>query len=218
MAGIEHHNARIGKIAAEGLRTGRDEEQILLAPGREEAWPVFPEEGLIKRIALDIPLVVEFQIDLVEAYRALFAETIAYAYGLGMMIQVSSNGSRLHQPRMIDLLTRYRPYRITLSLYGATEDSYDAMTRSRGAFRRFIRGLDAARDAGLSMRINIIVSNRNAHQRDAMQALASRYGIPAFEYTSITPTYHGTGEVLPSQAREVKRTHTPYTGDARTDL
>jgi MoaA/NifB/PqqE/SkfB family radical SAM enzyme len=62
------------------------------------------------------------------------------------------------------------------------------------------------------MRINCIVSNRNVHERDAMQALASRYGIPAFEYTNITPTYHGTGEVLPSQAREVMKRHTPYTG------
>jgi molybdenum cofactor biosynthesis enzyme MoaA len=142
----------------------------------------------------------------------LFPETLAYAYGLGMMIQVSSNGSRLHQPRMIELLTAYRPYRVTLSLYGATEESYDAMTRSRGAFKRFIRGLDAARDAGLTMRINCIVSNRNVHERDAMQALASRYGIPAFEYINITPTFHGTGEVLPSQAREVMKTHTPYAG------
>jgi radical SAM protein with 4Fe4S-binding SPASM domain len=45
-----------------------------------------------------------------------------------------------------------------------------------------------------------------------MQALAGRYGIPAFEYTNITPTYFGTGEVLPSQAREVMKRHTPYTG------
>jgi MoaA/NifB/PqqE/SkfB family radical SAM enzyme len=128
------------------------------------------------------------------------------------MIQVSSTGSRLHQPRTIELLTKYRPYRITLSLYGATEESYDAMTRSRGAFKRFMRGLEAAHEAGLPMRINCIVSNRNAHERDAMQELAGRYGIPAFEYTNITPTIHGTGEVLPSQAREVLKRHTPYTG------
>ena len=62
------------------------------------------------------------------------------------------------------------------------------------------------------MRINCIVSNRNVHERDAMQALADRYGIPAFEYTNFTPTYFGTGEVLPSQAREVMKRPPPYTG------
>src|SRR5579863_3021468 len=64
VTGIEHHNSRIGNIAAERLRTGRDEEQIVRPPGCKKTRPVFPEESLIKRIALYIPLVVELQIDL----------------------------------------------------------------------------------------------------------------------------------------------------------
>ena len=158
-------------------------------PGRQRLLNVMAQAGVLwLQLTGGEPLV-----------DALFPETLAYAYSLGMMIQVSSNGSRLHQPRMIELLTAYRPYRVTLSLYGATEESYDAMTRSRGAFKRFIRGLDAAREAGLTMRINCIVSNRNVHERDAMQALAGRYGIPAFEYTNITPTYHGTARSCPAR-------------------
>lgn len=143
---------------------------------------------------------------------ALFAKTLAYAHDLGMMIQISSNGSRLHQEKTLDLLRTYRPYRLTLSLYGATEQSYDGMTRSKGAFKRFMRGLEAAHEAGLAMRINCVLSKHNAHERDKMTAIADRYGIPSFEYTNITPTIHGTGEVLPSQAREVLRKHDPYTG------
>ena len=38
------------------------------------------------------------------------------------------------------ILTARRPYRLTLSIYGATEESYDGMTRRRGSFRRFMRG------------------------------------------------------------------------------
>jgi hypothetical protein len=45
-----------------------------------------------------------------------------------------------------------------------------------------------------------------------MKAIADRYGIPAFEYTNISPTIHDGGEVLPSQAREMLRTRKPYTG------
>lgn len=142
----------------------------------------------------------------------LFAETHTYAWDSGMMIQISSNGSRLENTKILDLLTAKRPYRLTLSLYGATEESYDGMTRRRGSFKRFMRGLAAAHEAGLRMRINCVLSNRNAHERDAMTAIADRYDIPSFEYTNITPTIHGTGEVLPSQATEVMRRHDPYTG------
>jgi sulfatase maturation enzyme AslB (radical SAM superfamily) len=106
-------------------------------PGRQRLLDVMAEAGVLwLQLTGGEPLV-----------DALFPETLAYACSLGMMVQVSSNGSRLHQPQMIDLLTAHRPYPLTLSLYGATEESYDAMTRSRGAFNRFIRGLDAARDA-----------------------------------------------------------------------
>lgn len=142
----------------------------------------------------------------------LFPQTYTRACDMGMMIQISSNGSRLENAKILELLTTRRPYRVTLSLYGATEESYDAMTRRRGSFKRFMRGLDAAHQAGLRMRINCVLSNRNAHEREAMKAIASRYGIPSFEYTNITPTIHGTGEVLPSQAHEVLRKLDPYTG------
>jgi molybdenum cofactor biosynthesis enzyme MoaA len=142
----------------------------------------------------------------------LFPETHAAAWDLGMMIQISTNGSRLDQARTLDLLTARRPYRLTLSLYGATEESYDGMTRRRGSFRRFMRGLAAAHEAGLPMRINIVVSNRNAHEIGQMKTIADRFGIDSFEFANISPTIHGGGEVLPSQSRQMLRNRRPYTG------
>jgi len=171
-------------------------------PGRERLLGVMAEAGVLwLQLTGGEPLI-----------DPLFAETHACAWDMGMMIQISSNGSRLDQPRTLELLTERRPYRLTLSLYGATEESYDAMTRRRGSFRRFMRGLAAAAEAGLPMRISIVVSNRNAHEIPAMRAIAERFGIPAFEFTHISPTIHGGGQVLPSQAREVLRTRKPYTG------
>jgi MoaA/NifB/PqqE/SkfB family radical SAM enzyme len=129
-----------------------------------------------------------------------------------MLIQLSSNGSTLYQPKVLDLLTKRPPYRVTLSIYGGTEESYDAMTRRRGSFRKFMRGLTAAHEAGLRLRLNIVVSNRNEHEIPLMRQIAEQHGAEAFEYTQIFPTIHGGAEVLPSQSREVKRHRTPYTG------
>lgn len=142
----------------------------------------------------------------------LFPETLSHAYELGMMVQISSNGSRLGDANTLDLLTTYRPYRLTLSLYGASEASYDGMTQRRGSFKKFMRGLCAAHEAGLNLRINIVVSRHNAHERDEMKAIADRFGVASHEYTNISPTIHGTGEVLPAQAPEVLRKRKPYTG------
>jgi molybdenum cofactor biosynthesis enzyme MoaA len=171
-------------------------------PGRERLLQVMADAGVLwLQLTGGEPLI-----------DPLFAETHAAAWDMGMMIQISSNGSRLDQPRTLDLLTARPPYRLALSLYGATEESYDGMTRRRGSFRRFMRGLAAAHEAQLPIRINIVVSNHNAHEIPQMKAIADRYGILSFEFTNITPTIHGGSEVLPSQAMEVLRARAPYTG------
>ncbi len=71
----------------------------------------------------------------------LFTEVYQRAFELGMMLSISSNGSRLAQPDILELLTRYRPYRLTISVYGATAEAYDGLTRRRGSFAKFTRGL-----------------------------------------------------------------------------
>jgi molybdenum cofactor biosynthesis enzyme MoaA len=171
-------------------------------PGRERLLDVMADAGVLwLQLTGGEPLI-----------DPLFPETHAKAWDMGMMIQISSNGSRLDQPRTLEVLTARRPYRLSLSIYGATEESYDGMTRRRGSFKRFMRGLAAAHEAGLPMRINIVVSNRNAHEIPQMKTIADRYGIPSHEFTNISPTIHGGAEVLPSQSREMLRTRRPYTG------
>jgi hypothetical protein len=63
----------------------------------------------------------------------LFPQVYGLAYELGMMISISTNGSRLANPSILDLLVSRRPYRLTLSVYGATAESYDGLTRRRGS-------------------------------------------------------------------------------------
>ncbi|MGH3327644.1 MAG: radical SAM protein [Streptomycetales bacterium] len=141
-----------------------------------------------------------------------FPATYAHAYDLGMMVAISSNGSQLSKPKILDCFTDRRPYRITLSVYGVTAESYETFTRSRGSFGRFTRGLDAAREANLPVRLNIIISKHNAHEADHMRAMAERYGFPHQIYTNMSPTIDGSGEPLPTQAEDFLRKRRPFSG------
>lgn len=107
----------------------------------------------------------------------LFPEFYTLAWNLGMMITISSNGSRLHGPCILEMLTTRRPYRLTLSVYGATETSYDGLTRRRGAFKAFTKGLSAAHKAGLPINLNLVVTRHNERELDQMRALAENYGV-----------------------------------------
>lgn len=141
-----------------------------------------------------------------------FREVYGHAWELGMMISISSNGSNLAEPRVLDLLTTHRPYRLTLSVYGASEASYEGQTQRRGSFARFSRGLAAAHEAGLPIKLSLIVTQDSAHEVDQMKALADSYGLPYHVYANISPTIHGGAESLPSQSAEHLTRRATFTG------
>jgi MoaA/NifB/PqqE/SkfB family radical SAM enzyme len=138
----------------------------------------------------------------------LFAEVYGLAHELGMMVSISSNGSRLSNPRILDLLISRRPYRLTLSVYGATAEGYDSLTRRRGSFKAFMKGLVAAHEAGLPINLNLIVARQNAHEVGQMRAM----GVPYHVFSNMSPTIHGGAESLPAQSVEHLRKRKPFTG------
>lgn len=119
---------------------------------------------------------------------------------MSMVLTILSNGSRLSNPKVLDLLTSRRPHRITLSVYGASTESYDGLTRRKGAFKMFTKSLHAGHEAGLPLALSMIVTRHNAHEVDQMQAIADQLGLPLDEYVNMMPTIYGGAETLPSQS------------------
>lgn len=142
----------------------------------------------------------------------LFTETYSRAFDHGMMIEVLTNGSRLAYPPVLDLLTSRPPHRVTLSVYGATEESYDGLTQRRGSYKAFMKGLRAAHEAGVSLDLSIVVTKDNAHEVDAMHAIGERLGIECRDYHNMSPTIYGGAESLPSQSMPHLTAPEPFTG------
>ncbi|MFD7236475.1 radical SAM protein [Streptomyces syringium] len=127
-----------------------------------------------------------------------FRATYQHAYSMGMLIDILTNGSRLHQH--LDLLSTMPPNRVTVSLYGATAPVFDSLTRTKGSHRNTMRGLAAAKEAGVPVEITIIITRHNAFELDAMRATAEQYAVAYNEFSNISPTYQGTSDPLASQA------------------
>lgn len=142
----------------------------------------------------------------------LFPEVYRLTCELGMVPSILTNGSRLSSPAILDLLAVCRPHRITISVYGATAESYDGLTRRRGAFRLFWKGLHAAHEAGLPLALSMIVTRHNAHEVSQMRGIAEGLGVPFDEYVNMTPTIYGGAESLPAQSAEHLRKRKVFTG------
>jgi uncharacterized Fe-S cluster-containing radical SAM superfamily protein len=142
----------------------------------------------------------------------LFVDTYIHAFDLGMMISISSNASRLWRPEILDLLTTRPPYHLTISVYGSTPTSYDALVRRPGAFAKFHRGLTAAHEAGLPMNLNLVVTQTNDHEVNGMIALADSFGLPYHVFSNMSPTIMGSARSLPAQSIPLLKARKPFTG------
>ncbi|WP_164494954.1 radical SAM protein, partial [Streptomyces sp. ADI98-12] len=52
-----------------------------------------------------------------------------YAWQAGMMLTISTNGSLLWRPDLLKLFRDCPPYRLVVSMYGASEESFDTLTQ-----------------------------------------------------------------------------------------
>ncbi|MEU6663798.1 radical SAM protein [Streptomyces sp. NPDC046821] len=141
-----------------------------------------------------------------------FMKSYAAAFDLGMMLTISTNGTLLWRENLLNLFRERPPYRVTVSMYGASKASYDELTQRDGAWDLFVQGMNAARRARLPLRMSIIVTEDNAHEEQAMIALCESWDVEYNVFTNMTPTIYGGGEVLTAQSKEHLRMRKQFTG------
>ncbi len=141
-----------------------------------------------------------------------FVDAYTHAFDLGMMIQVSTNASVLHRPKILELLTSRLPYRVTISVYGAGPGTFDALVAHKGAFAKFHKGVAAGLEAGLPMNLNLVITKTNADDLDSMVALAQGWGLPYTVYSNISPTFKGGNKTLLAQSMDHLKARQPFRG------
>lgn len=96
---------------------------------------------------------------------------------MGIILTLFSNATLITKP-VAQRLARRPPNRFEITIYGATESTYEAVTRQPGSFKRFLRGMDAVLEAGLRPKIKTTLTRLNDHEFEQMSALAERWGSP----------------------------------------
>lgn len=126
-----------------------------------------------------------------------FVEIYSFAHSLGLLITLSTNGSLLTNSQIADVLKTYPPYRLTISAYGATTDSYESLTRTSGSFQKFMDGINWVSGTGIRTRLNIIATKYNQDEVSDMIAIAKNFGFEYHVFSIIFPTIDG--DIVPTK-------------------
>ena len=96
--------------------------------------------------------------------------------GMGFLVTVNSNGSLIDRDA-VERLARMRPVRINITLYGASDETYESLCGVRGVFSRVDRAITDLREAGISVKLNCSLTPRNASDLEAMNQYAVQRGL-----------------------------------------
>jgi radical SAM protein with 4Fe4S-binding SPASM domain len=105
-----------------------------------------------------------------------FLDIYTEAKKRGFIITLFTNGTMI-TPRIADYLVQYRPFQIEITLYGATRETYEALTQIPGSFDRCMKGIHLLLDRGLPVLLKTVPTSINVHEVYEMKRIAAELGV-----------------------------------------
>jgi radical SAM protein with 4Fe4S-binding SPASM domain len=103
-------------------------------------------------------------------------EIYMHARRQGMLITLYTNGSAI-TPEIVDFLAEYRPRRVEITLYGATKDTYEKVTRLPGSFEKAIRGINLLSEHAIPLKLKSVALRSNFHELAQMKYYTENLGL-----------------------------------------
>lgn len=123
-----------------------------------------------------------------------FAEIYLGIRKMGIHVMLFTNASRVDD-RVVATLRAAPPRLIEVTVYGATPETYRAVTGRPAARAEALRGIARLRAAGLPVRLKTVLMQPNRHEFAAIRALAAP-GEPPVRYdAAIQPRFRGDADI-----------------------
>jgi len=127
-----------------------------------------------------------------------FMEIYLHARKRGIIASIFTN-STMVTPQIADGLAEVRPLFIEITLYGATRETYEKVTRVPGSYERCLKGLELLKERGLPLFLKSALLTINRHELDEMKAFADKLGVK-FRYDGqMWPRLDGSRQPLDYQ-------------------
>jgi radical SAM protein with 4Fe4S-binding SPASM domain len=105
-----------------------------------------------------------------------FLEIYRYAKEQGLLVTLFTNGVLITES-IADFLVEWRPFEIEITLYGATAETYEALTGVPGSYAKCMRGIELLLERGLPLSLKTVAVSINVHELSAMRELAESLGV-----------------------------------------
>ena len=105
-----------------------------------------------------------------------FFDIWRYAKEKGLLLTLFTNGT-LISPAIADFLKEYPPFSVEVTLYGASREICEKITRVPGTYEKCLRGIDLLLEREIPLKLKTMVLTQNIHELDAMKQYAQKLGV-----------------------------------------
>ena len=105
---------------------------------------------------------------------------------MGMMVSINSNGTCIDQS-VINYFKRSAPTRINITLYGASEETYEALCGNGAMYEKVVNNILALKKLGVLVKINYSVTPYNIQDMNTIYQFAKENSLPIQYATYMFP-------------------------------
>lgn len=113
-----------------------------------------------------------------------FDDIYKYIREKGVLVTILSNGTTITEDK-IKLFTEYPPLLLDISIYGASEKTYQKVCRVDGAFDKLISNLEMLKRYNIPFTLKTVLMRENVNDLEEMREIAKRFQVGFKYFTNI---------------------------------
>lgn len=120
-----------------------------------------------------------------------FKEIYLALKNMGLLISINTNAS-LIDDEMFEFLKEYKPIRMNISLYGASDETYKKLC-GKAKYNDVVKNIKRLHEAGIAIRINASITPYNVQDIEGIYRFGEELGIPVKGTTYMFPPVRVNG-------------------------
>jgi radical SAM protein with 4Fe4S-binding SPASM domain len=119
-----------------------------------------------------------------------FCALYAHAKKNGLLVSIFSNGTLINK-KILDLFADLPPKTVEITLYGATQQTYEKITGVRGSFENCMKGINSLKKQKINLRLKTVLMKQNQAEFLAIENLAKELDLKFRFDGALFPTLDG---------------------------
>ena len=115
-----------------------------------------------------------------------FFEILSGMSKMGLQVSINSNGTLIDR-NVVAQLCETPPVRINLTLYGASEETYEKLCGDGNAYNRMRQGVELLKESRIPVKFNASITSENVHDMEKMISFAQEQESPIQVATYMFP-------------------------------